>query len=125
MSSPSAPTILITNGGPHSAETWAETTVSQIVTGTGAVALRASLLSLLTDVHAEVQERTRKGLPWTPALVDNTVEDICDEAADTPHAPHFELPETRDYLRRLLSEHFTTITDIERRWAADRANAKE
>ncbi len=121
----SAPTLLITNGGPHSAETWAETTVSQIVTGAGSAELRAALLPLLTDAHAEVQERARKGIQWTPALVDATVDDICDEASDSPHRAHFALPETRDYLRRLLSEHFSTVTDIERRWAADRANAKE
>ncbi len=121
----SAPTLLITNGGPHSAETWAETTVSQIISGAGSGALRAALLLLLTDAHAEVQERARKNLPWTPALVDSTVEDICDEASDTPHRAHFASPKTRDYLRRLLSEHFATVTDIEHRWAADRANAKE
>ncbi len=131
----SAPTILITNGGPHSAETWAETTVSQIMvvapdsaSAAIAEAFRARLMALLADEHADVQKRERAALKsYGVSETDYTerAREVCARvvlsARGSPFEPHFYNPATVEYLDRLLAEHFNTVASIERQWHSDRS----
>lgn len=132
--------ILITDGGPHSPEMWAEMTVSQIVViAEGAKDKRAEearefkkqLLSLLTAMHRSVQETERNiinshGLraiereaPYSGDPVTAVVHDIVHMSAGTSFGSHFEKQEIKKYLSELLHNHFATAVLIERSWAAD------
>ncbi len=63
--------IMVTNGGPHSAEKWAETTSSHIVTITDSIAgerrgaaikLQAAVIDILMKHHITVQEGERAAI---------------------------------------------------------------
>ena len=137
--------VLITNGGPHSAEKWAECTASHImqisdhVAGerlAGARKLELAILTILEGHHTTVQTGEQTALATLKAKetdarlnaapdasehldVDAAVAEIVAAAAGTEFEPHFALPETQTYIKDLLVQHFNTNIDIARQWHAD------
>jgi hypothetical protein len=134
--------ILVTNGGPHSADKWAEATASHIVDIAdhiagekrgAAIKLQAAIIDILTAHHTAVQigERTslqtdghlRLQVPLDPndhLSLDQVVADIITAAQGTPWAAEFDNPESPTHLKALLKQHFSTSMHIERSWHADR-----
>lgn len=140
--------ILITDGGPHSPEVWAECTASHIlqigehVAGerlAGARKLESAIIDILEGHHTTVQEGERAQLKANNAPVDNTVtpfspeehiciadiiQQICDAAKGTEWESHFADPVVQAYIDEVLRQHFATNIDIERQWHLDRLVAE-
>lgn len=134
--------VMITDGGPHPAEKWAQVTAQTILddiaanapqTGIGeAMAFRADLEALLTGHHADVQDSERAKLdgddahragdPDPAPHLGPAVEAIVALARTHNLADYFNRPETQEYLRRTIGGHFATAMDIERSWHAVRQN---
>jgi len=134
--------ILVTNGGPHSADKWAEATASHIVDIAdhiagekrgAAIKLQAAIIDLLTAHHTAVQVGERSALqtvghprllaPLDPAhhlSLDQVVAQIIAAAQGTPWEAECNAADTADYLYALLKQHFATSMHIERSWHADR-----
>lgn len=130
--------VMITNGGTHSARYWAETTAGQIIEiGAGAAqsaaasALKAALTDLLETAHAAVKDYEKArfdaiGLAWLDGEIDpgenididNVVAQLVECASGTPFEGHFQTPETQNYLRQVLGQHFATSIHVERDWKA-------
>jgi hypothetical protein len=130
--------VLITDGGVHPPETWAEVTANQIIdisrTAKGALleeaeGFRSRIVQALVGYHRLVQEYEREQLSKddrhmlskldpTPHI-DDPVEDIVRLGRGTSFAQHLAKPETQDYLRRLVGGHFCTVMHIERLAHAD------
>ncbi len=130
---------MITNGGPHPPEKWASVTAGQIIdiAASAPTALlaearsfEARITSLLTGHHRLAQEHERAALATegparllapldTGAHMPDAVDDIVAAARGTSFAAHFQKPETRAYLERLLHEHMHHNMLIERSWHAD------
>lgn len=135
--------IMVTNGGPHPPEKWAEQTASQIIdiaeSAPGGLlaearTFRAKIVDILTGHHFSVQvvERGHLGLhgmarhahPIDPSPhVDDPVAEIVEAAADTSFESHFARPEVQDYIRQTIGNHFATVIDVERKWHLDGAKA--
>lgn len=132
--------VLTTNGGPHSPEKWAIVTAGQIIqvaaTAIGVQAMDArklenKIIDILEKHHGKVQtqergkikthgdERLSHALDPTE-YIDTALDEIVAAAKGMLYEPHFSKPETRDYLRNLLGQHFATNMHIERSWHADR-----
>lgn len=137
--------VLITNGGPHSAEKWAECTASHLiqigdhVSGeqlAGARKLELAILNILEGHHETVQSGETALLTGLKAKdvgarlavapdagehldVDAAVGEVVAAAAGTDFEPHFALPKTQAYIRAVLTQHFNTNIDIARQWHAD------
>jgi hypothetical protein len=134
--------ILITNGGPHSADKWAEATASHIVEIAdhvaserrgAAIKLQAAVIDLLTEHHAAIQVGERDLLradgharlqapldPHHHVSIDQIVAQIIAVAQGTPWEAECNAADTADYLYALLKQHFATSMHIERSWHADR-----
>jgi hypothetical protein len=132
--------VLVTDGGPHPPEAWAEVTADQIIDIAAtapdaklaeARAFRKALVSILTGHHGKVQahERGQIEAHGTERLshdldptghVSDPVDEIVEAAKGLSFEEHFQTPETREYLRRLVASHFATAMHIERAWHADR-----
>jgi len=132
--------IMITDGGPHPPDKWAQVTTQTILdditanapqTGVGeAQDFRRALEELLTDHHGAVQSHERRALeadmahlatPLDPAPhLERTVQAIVALARQCSFAGYFERPETQEYLRRTIGTHFATAMHVERAWRADR-----
>ncbi len=134
--------ILVTNGGPHSADRWAEATASHIVDIAdhiagekrgAAIRLQAAIIDILTTHHTTVQVGERNVLqnvghsrlcaPLNPidhVSIDQIVSEIIAAANGTPWAAEFNDPEAAIHLRAVLHQHFATSMHIERSWHADR-----
>jgi hypothetical protein len=131
--------ILATDGGPHSAETWAQITSTQIIniaSSAPEVLLKEArefeghLIKLLTNHHTNVQNTERTAIKKhnmerlihdidTSQHLHVAVDDIIRLANGTSFAEHFKKSEVRAYLERLLHEHFHHSVVIERSWHAD------
>jgi hypothetical protein len=131
--------IMITNGGTHPPEKWAAMTASQIIqvssTAVGAAAavgrrLELKILDILEEAHARVQGIEKNALgnigidylagPLDPREhVEAPLQAIVEAAKGTPHEAHFALETTKDYLRKVLAQHFGTAMHIERSTYAD------
>lgn len=131
--------LMITNGGAHAPDYWARVTASQIIKIGGqapaatlrdAEKLEQKIIEILTPHHAKVQEHEKNAIASDgPACqahlhVDDPVDEIIEAAQGSTFADHFNRPEVRDYLARVVHEHFRTSMDIERSWHADRQAAK-
>lgn len=132
--------ILVTDGGPHPAEKWAEATASHIVQigehVVGAELARArrfelTVMDILEGHHDCVQtgERGTLGSVGHDRLlhpfdccehvsVEDAVVQIIAASAGTSFAHHFSTDEVRTYLTELLTSHFHTSMSIERSWHA-------
>lgn len=145
--------IMITNGGVHPSDKWAETTAEQIVDliqvdpdsdSPAAKAARLAKPRLKLDLqealephHDTVQQHERgkikeHGLerlshPLTPEAkhIEDALAAILAKTKDTVFAAHFALPETQTVLRHMIGGHFITSADIERSWHADRNSGHE
>lgn len=132
--------VLITNGGPHSPEDWAQVTAGQIIDiGSQspaallaeARAFEAKIIGVLARHHQLVQQQERgqlvaEGSARLAGALDPTghipdaVDDVIAASRDTSFASHFAKPDVRDYLERLIGGHFASSMHIERLWHADR-----
>lgn len=133
--------FLTTNGGPHSAESWAEVTADTILdliqiepTGTPAtirgmtakISLRQELIALFTQCHRSTQMTERN------AIVKKTLADplepmvlvACAQLdrllATTMFATHFARDDVRKIIHRIIAQHTADVMHIERRYHADK-----
>jgi len=72
------------------------------------------------DELADDHERLATELKPEDYHVDEAVAAVISAAAGTVFADHFAKPEIKDYLHRLLAQHFQTSMDVDRSWHADR-----
>jgi len=131
--------IMITNGGPHPPESWAQVTAEHIapiavgLAGTRYVAamkLQMAITEALTPHHQAVQHHEREKLAGDPAHVmtdldpsahlDVAMQAIIDAAAGTEWEAHFAQPDVQAVIRQELGAHFATAQHIERSWHVDR-----
>lgn len=134
--------ILVTNGGPHSADKWAEATASHIVDIAdhiagerrgAAIKLQAAIIDILTTHHTTVQSGERDKIladghprlqadldPGQHLSIDDVVAEIIGAAQGTQWESDFNAPETPAHIKALLTQHFATSMHIERSWHADR-----
>jgi hypothetical protein len=134
--------IMITNGGPHSAEKWAETTSSHIVTIAdglsgerrgAAIKLQAAVYDVLVGHHTTVQNGERSKItefgldrlqhdmtPDDHVKIDDVLADIIAAAKGTPWEADFKKPEFAERLRPILVDHLMSNAFIERSWHTDR-----
>lgn len=137
------PTIMITEGGPHSAEAWAGVTAQQIIQvgetasgipGAQARKLELRVIEILEAAHAHVQEHEQAALsehgadrydhPLDSGVhIDDPLAEIVAASQGTAYEAHFAKAEVQAYIRQVLGEHFATSMKIERDWHADRAVA--
>ncbi len=140
--------VLITNGGPHSADQWAEATASHIVsiadhvageTRTAAIKMQAAIIDILAEAHNHCQcgerdmlarhgtERLHRDLNPNGHLrftgagdIDETIDKIVAVSVGTQWETDFADPSMRNHLRMVLEQHLKSNMDIERSWHADR-----
>jgi hypothetical protein len=120
--------VLVTNGGPHTADDWATISAEQIVQidpammGTRLLAaekLKLAFAKVLVPHHAKVQLDERAKLSKRPsAYVDAALKDIEKAAERTPWHTHFSDPEVQTQIGKILEGHMRTSQKIERLWAA-------
>ena len=138
--------ILVTNGGPHPPEKWADVTTSQIMTlieiapsadRSFAKAKRDfeyKLFGLLTEIHDEVQKSEQGKLAKDSAHLHSSLapqqaateasNKIVEAAKGTMFAEHFQKNEVRAFVYQTLCQHFADVMHIERLWHSDRAKQK-
>ena len=137
--------FMITDGGPHPADKWADTTTEAILdlvqiaqdsVSDAAKAARAAkrdlqpkLWSLLNTHHEAVQATHRTALKKiknsqinqpidvTPHL--GTAADVLKLLSITPFADHFAQQTVQDVVTQIVGQHTADSIDIERRWHAD------
>lgn len=142
-------TIMITDGGPHPPDKWADVTTQQIadlIVIEPSAQLRAAsekrefetaLFNLLISLHDFVQQHERNSLDrngephlLTPVVVHGHADDAAHRVVGLAQrfplfAEHFSKRETRVAVYVILGQHFTDSAHIERRWYADRINSSE
>jgi len=137
--------IMITNGGAHPPDRWADATVEAILdliqiaedsVSPEAFAARQAkrelapkLFAILHAHHAGVQTEHRaklkqakaskvgEAIDVTPHLA--TADDVLKLLAQTPFAAHFAKPEVAEVIKQTIGQHTADVIDIERRWHAD------
>lgn len=135
--------VLITNGGSHPAEKWAEATAAQLIrigesaspeALTGGRKLEVAIIDILEGHHrsnqsGEVAKLEEHGPdryvhdidPNEHVDIVAVAQSIFDAAKGTQFSTHFERPEVQQYVRDVLASHFATAQDVERQWHADRS----
>jgi len=131
--------VMITDGGAHPPELWAEVTADQLIDISAqapetrvaeAREFRARIVSVLAGYHAEVQRIEREALdregcarlmlaPEESMLLDGAVNELVDAARGYSFADHFKRPEVQDYVRAVLAGHFASSVHVERSLHAD------
>ncbi len=128
--------FIVTNGGPHPPEKWADVTARAIgdliviepSAPTQAVIdkreFETALFKLLVELHQETQDTEREllragqqSLGIDPSA---SVDRVVALAGNTRFAEHFAKPEVRTFLFNVLGQHFSDSVHIERSWHADR-----
>lgn len=131
--------VMITNGGPHPPDFWAQATAEHIApiapTMTGsrrldALALQARIQGALTPHHDAVQQAERAAIAADPNRlmagydpeqhVDEALAAVVAASVGTEWEAHFHDPAVVDVIRREIGAHFATAQHIERSWHADR-----
>lgn len=134
---------MTTNGGPHPADKWADTTTDEIlamisvaddsVTPEAAAArqakrdMRPLLFAIFNTHHALVQadERTmlatnaskHAATPLDPApRMTDTINAVNALFATTPYAAHFASPDAQAMIRQIIGQRTVDVMHIERRW---------
>lgn len=142
--------FLITDGGPHPADKWAEVSANEIMalivipddaTSDAAVAARQAkrelfpkLVKELTEHHGALQKAERaackKGAAKRSAekidVIDHMasgVECIIELMTYPPFREHFSRPDVRAVVARIIGQHATDIVHIERQTAAAKKDA--
>ncbi len=133
--------FMITNGGPHPPEKWADVTAREIAglivieptAPTQAVIdkreFETRLFKLLAEQHKHTQDRARTGL-MEAGHVDHrqlvhdrasvVAEKVVALAHGTRFGDHFAKPEVKTFVHNVIGQHFANSVDIERRWHRDR-----
>jgi len=144
--------FMVTNGGPHPADAWADQTTETILallvddpTNTSAAAaaarqakrdLRPKLFAILNEHHGSVQEGERKTLPRhlvaarehvamkieLPNVFD-AENKVLAVLATTPWKVHFAKPDVQQVICNIVRQHTADVMHIERRWHQDRLEA--
>ena len=134
--------FMITNGGPHPPEKWADVTakaiadliviepsapVEAVIDKRG---FEAALFKLLVEQHRHTQDRARAICTENHDHGDHrhlvhdrataVAEKVVALAHNTRFAEHFEKPEVRTFLHNVIGQHFANSVHIERSWHADR-----
>jgi hypothetical protein len=131
--------VLITNGGPHSSETWAMATAEQIFDIGSSVAgdrlmqaqkFQLTIAEALVPHHEAVQVNEREKLADnvehinTPHdiedYLDSVMHDIVAAAQGTPWQDHFNRSDVQDAARQVIAGHLLTNLHIERMCYVDR-----
>lgn len=60
-----------------------------------------------------------------PGTLDEAIDAVVEVAAGSPFEAHFRRPETQEFLRRMLTEHFASAIDVERSQHADDNGTQE
>ncbi len=131
--------VMITDGGPHPADKWAEATASMIVDIAdhvagekrgAAIKLQAAVIDVLEKHHTTVQavERANPGVgaldPNKYVSINSVVTEIIGVSIGTPWEADFANPEFAVQLSNLLASHLATSMHIERLWHQDRTGGK-
>ncbi len=132
---------MVTNGGPHPPEKWADVTARAIAAlivieptaPTQAIVdkreFEMALFKLLIEQHKHVQDSTRTALAGTQHVDHHRL--VVDRAADaangiaalvksTRFAEHFDKPEVKTFLHNVIGQHFADSVHIEHGWHKDR-----
>jgi hypothetical protein len=136
---PKAGRLMITDGGPHPAEAWAQVTAEHIaplgpdVTGrrrARGLELQLAIAAALEPHHQTVQDTERGKLianldhianPVDPEPhLDEAMTAIAAAAKGTEWEAHFNDPERLALMRLEVGTHFATAQHIEKSWHADR-----
>jgi hypothetical protein len=131
--------LMITNGGPHPPDLWAQATAEHIaplgndLTGKrriAAMALQAKIIEVLEPHYTAAQEAERDHLVADedrllsemnpPEHVDAAVRAVCDAAKGTEWEAHFSQPDVIATIHEAMMHHFATAQHIERGWHIDR-----
>jgi hypothetical protein len=138
--------LLITDGGPHPADRWAELTTESILdliqigesASPEATAARQAkrdltpvLFAILTDHFGRVQTSERDQLSRRgngrlgdrldpTAFVEPALTQVANAFAASPFAAHFARQEVSMVLRTMIGQHFANSMDIERSYYRDR-----
>jgi len=123
--------VMITNGGPHPADKWADQSAKQLVNiitiepssqvyqaATEAkINLENELRTALEKDHKSLQDifRANKKIEAASHAEDalQTVLKITDKSM---FRDHFRKPDTQDFVKRALTQHFDTSLNIEKDW---------
>lgn len=137
--------FLITNGGPHPADKWAQIMVNDIMgliqiddfsdTDAARAARKAKrdlspkLFDLFEEAGRRVQSNERSACknksrlsanldsePHTPKIVT----DFDALMATTPFSDHFAQTSVRDHIRNVFRQRFASMMHVERCWAASK-----
>lgn len=136
--------LMITNGGPHPADKWAEVTTQAIldliqidndsVSPEAAAArqvkrdLRPILFNIFNAHHDRVQKheqgelvkearkRIASGVLNPTGHLPDAMIALNAALAATPFQAHFEQPEVQDILRAIVGQHTADVMHIERQW---------
>jgi len=139
------PKIMITNGGPHPAEKWAELSASEIIViaeGADSDSARAGrrlelkFIDIFEEYHKQVQAAERAHLDADgdgrlESPLDGKEHDpeevvaACVEAAKgTPFEAHFLREDVQNRIRTVATHHAALSMDVERSWHADRSDSE-
>lgn len=142
--------IMITNGGPHPADKWAETTADTILdlieiaedsdTPQAMAArqakrdLRPALFDIFNAHHGKVQKHERGELAKAkksmvtdhinPHQHMSVMDEVETALANTPFAAHFAKPEVFGAIKQIVGQHTANAMHIERSWHRDRLAEK-
>lgn len=140
---------MITNGGAHPADKWADTTAEAILaliqvsddsaTPEALAArqakrdLRPILFDIFNDHHGAVQGHEQRELGRNAKHVHakfdptqhtpDTIAQVEKALAATPYADHFARLEVRNVIRAIINQHTVNVMHIERSWHGDRLHA--
>lgn len=144
------PRIMITDGGPHPADKWADVTTEALMAlieideksnspeiTQARIAKRmlaANLFAVLMEghQHAQTHERSKiaaDGMKRCKAKLDPSAHagPACSSLQEvfgaSPFADHFAKPEVWTIVERIVGQHFANSMHIERRWHEDRTAA--
>lgn len=128
------PQVMITNGGPHPADKWAETTVGQIMqvgSNPAGRKLELAFLIALEDAFRTAQETERAALaaegasrlllPIEPVpAAQEAFAALLAAARETEFADHFDRPDAQAHIVKTIGQNLGTAIYIERSWEADK-----
>ncbi len=128
--------FMITNGGPHPPEKWADVTARAITdlivieptAPTQAIVdkreFEMALFKLLIEQHRHTQDRARNALAAEGHVHHQLAHDRASAVAEkvaalahgTRFAEHFANPEVKAFVHNVIGQHFADSVHIERGW---------
>lgn len=132
--------VLITDGGPHAPEKWAEVSADQLIkvmpgAAAPAYAFKAKVIEALTAVYGAAMNGERLeldadgdgklGSPLDPGeYVDDGFAAVKAAAEGTPWEAQFATPGVEAVWRREIGTRVMSILDVERAWHATRSKSE-